>query len=365
MEEKIKQEEIKNKEYEEKPVGFFYKLWCSITKIELYPDMAAEGLPRALTYLVKLIIIWAVILCLGVIYQADQMIKSGSEYLENQFPEFTYKEGILDVQSEEPIIISDRDSVVIGQTIIDTRTEDDITINKYINSLETTGNGLIILKDKLILKNASVAGTINYDFNQLFTKMGIVEFSKQDLINYINSTKIMSLYVSIFITVFIYAFIMYLTTTLVNTVFLSFFGCFATWLARIKMRYVAIFNMSVYALTLSSILNMIYLGINIFVPFEIEYFQVMYVTVAAIYLVAAIFLLKAEFIKKQAELIKIAEAQAIVKRELEEQENEKKQEEEKEKRRQKDKKDEEKKEKKKDKDEEKDDNIDEPEGSNA
>ena len=364
MEEKIKQEEIKNKECEEKerPVGFLYKLWCSITQIEVYPDMAAEGLPRALTYLVKLIIIWAVILCLGVIYQANQMLKSGSEYLKNEFPEFTYKEGILEVQSESPIVISDRDSVVVGQTIIDTKTEDDITINKYINNLETTGNGLIILKDKLILKNASVVGTINYDFNQLFTKMGISEFSKQDVINYINSTKIVSLYVSIFITVFVYAFIMYLTTTLVNAVFLSAFGCFATWFARIKMRYVAIFNMSVYALTLSSILNMIYLGINIFVPFEIEYFQVMYVTVAAIYLVAAIFLLKAEFIKKQAELIKIAEAQAIVKRELEEQENEKKQEEEKEKRKQKDKKDEE---KKKDKDEEKDENIDEPEGSNA
>lgn len=360
--EKIKKE--KNKELEEvqKPARFFYKLWCSITKIEVYPDMAAEGLPRALTYLVKLIIIWAIILCLGVIYQANEMLKSGSEYLKNEFPEFTYKEGILDVQSQDPFIISERYSVV-GQTIIDTKTADDITINKYINSLETTGNGVIILKDRLILKNASVSGTINYDFNQLFTKMGITEFSKGDLINYINSTKIISLYVGIFITVFIYAFITYLTTTLVNTVFLSAFGFFATWIARIKMRYVALFNMSVYALTLSSILNMIYLGINIFVPFEIEYFQVMYVTVAAIYLVAAIFLIKAEFIKKQAELLKIAEAQAIVKRELEEQENEKKQEEEKEKRKQKDKKEEEK--SKRQKDQDGDDNIDEPEGSNA
>ena len=260
MEEKIKENNIEgessNTKIKSNTMGFFNKLWSSITKIEKYPDMAAEGLPKAITYLTKLIAIWAIVLCLGVIYQANQMIKEGIEYLKNEFPEFSYKEGTLDIQNENPIIISEKDSI-FGQTIIDTKVEEESAINKYINNLEQTGNGLVILKNKLILKNGSVAGTINYDYNQIFTQMGITEFNKQDVINYVNSTKVFSLYSSIFITVFIYAFIMYLTTTLVNAVFLSFFGSFASWLARIKMRYVAIFNMSVYAITLSVILNMI------------------------------------------------------------------------------------------------------------
>ena len=115
---------------------------------------------------------------------------------------------------------------------------------------------------------------------------------------------------------------MYFLTTLSNALFLSVFGYFTTWIAKIKMRYVAIFNMAVYALTLSTILNIIYIGINIFINFNMEYFEVMYVAVAAIYIVAAIFILKSEFVKKQAELIKIAEAEAIVKKQLEEKEKE-------------------------------------------
>ena len=108
------------------------------------------------------------------------------------------------------------------------------------------------------------------------------------------------------------------------------------------MRYVAIFNMSVYALTLSVILNMLYIAVNIFIPFTMEYFQVMYVAVAAIYLVAAIMILKTDFMKKQMELMKIAEAQEMVKKELEERERKQKEEKEREDRRRKDKEDEEK-----------------------
>ena len=94
---------------------------------------------------------------------------------------------------------------------------------------------------------------------------------------------------------------MYLLTIISNVVLLSFFGYITTLLARIKMRYVAVFNMSAYALTLSVILNMLYVAVNIFVTFNMEYFQVMYVAVAAIYLVAAILILKADFMKKQLE----------------------------------------------------------------
>ena len=81
--------------------------------------------------------------------------------------------------------------------------------------------------------------------------------------------------------------------------------------------------------------------VNLFIDFHMEYFQVMYVAVAAIYLVAAIFLLKTEFVKQQMELMKIAEAQEIVKREIQEREEKEKQEQEKKERQEKDKKEEE------------------------
>ena len=146
-------------------------------------------------------------------------------------------------------------------------------------------------------------------------------------------------------------------------IFLAIFGYLTTWIAKIRMRFVAVFNMAVYSLTLSTILNMIYIAINIFVPFTMEYFQVMYVTVAAIYLIAAIFLLKSEYIKRQAELMKLAEAQEIVKKELEEKEEEEKEKEE----REKEKKERKEKDKKEEKKDEKQDGKQggEPQGSGA
>ena len=148
---------------------------------------------------------------------------------------------------------------------------------------------------------------------------------------------VITLYVSIFITIFIYSFIMYLLTTISNAVFLSIFGYLTTWLARIKMRFLAVFNMSIYALTLSIFLNMLYIAVNVFIDFRMEYFQVMYVSVATSYLVATIFLLKTEFMKQQLELMKIAEAQEIVRKEMQEREEQEKQEQEKKERQKKDK----------------------------
>ncbi len=350
--------------------GFFNKVWDSIVKIEKYPGLAAQGLGKAFIYICKLVAILAIVICLGIMYQTYQMIQEGTNYLQNQFPDFSYKDGTLDVSSEDRITISENDSYV-GKTIIDTKTQDEQTINSYINEIEQSGNGLIVLKDRVILKNNSISGTITYNYNEILGQMEITEFTKQTVIDYANSTQVISLYVSIFITIFIYSFIMYLLTTLSNAVFLSVFGFLATWIAKIKMRFVAIFNMSIYALTLSTLLDILYIAVNIFINFNIEYFQVMYIAVAAIYLVAAIFILKSELIKQQLELIKIAEAQEIIKKELEQKEQEEKQKKEKEDTLKKDKKQEkeekEKKEKKKqNKDEEKDNNLGEtPEGSNA
>ena len=308
---KVREEKTKGKE------NFFKQLWYSITKIEKYPELAAKGLGKAFIYLSKLVAILAIILCIGMTYQTYEVVQDGIVYLQNSFPEFSYKDGILDVKSDEVINISSEDSI-IGETIIDTKTEDEEQINKYINQIEQAGSGIVILKNKAILKNYSVAGTMNYEYKQSFEQMGITEFTKQDVINYANSSQSITVYISVFLTMFICSFVMYLLTTLVNVVILSVFGYLTTLITKIKMRYVAVFNMSVYAISLSVILNMIYIAINIFVSFTMEYFQVMYVGVAAIYLVAAIFLLKDEFNKKQAELIKIVEAQEKVKKEIEE-----------------------------------------------
>lgn len=364
--EEIKTEEKKDKKQDEKnlKMGFFKKLWNSITKIETYPEMAAQGLRQAIGYLAKIVLILAIVLCAGILYQTHNLLQEGVQYLKNEFPEFSYQNGTLNVEAEQEIVISEEDSIA-GKIIVDTKTEEETTINQYINSITEVGEGVIVLKDRVIIKSSAVVGTISYTYQDSLTPLGINEFVKQDVINYANSSQIITLYISIFLTILIYIFLMYLITTISNAILLSIFGYITTWLARIKMRYVAIFNMSAYALTLSIILNMLYIAINIFVSFDMEYFQVMYIAVATIYLVAAILILKTDVIKQQMELMKIVEAQEIVKKELAEKERKEKEEKEKGKRRKKDKEEEEKEKSNKKKKEEENLNGEEPEGSNA
>ena len=288
--------------------GFLKKVWYSITKLERYPELAVEGVPKAFIYLLKLVAILTIVSCAGSLYQLNIVVKNGVDYINNDFPEFSYEDGFLDVQSEETLTYENEN---FGKIIIDTKTEDEAQINNYINDITERGNGVVILKDKVSLKTGAVSGTVTYNYSEILGQMGITEFQKQDLINFVNSSQVINLYLSVFIMMFVYVFIINFLNILTYVIFVSIFGCIANLITKLRMRYAAIFNMSVYAVTLSTILYIVYIAVNIFINFEIKYFEPMYITVASIYLLASIFMIKADLIKRQNEVIKIEKVQKI------------------------------------------------------
>ena len=354
----VKEKKEENKEL--KGMGFFKKVKYSIFNIEKYTEMATEGIGNTLSYIAKLVMILAIVLSVWTLYQTYQMINEGTSYLENEFPNFSYSDGTLTVNSEEVITIENEQ---FGKIIVDTNTDSEETINQYLNQINEYGVGALVLKNRVVLKNITMIGEVSYNYQESFNSINLTEFSKQDVVNYVQNGEINSLYFSVFISLFIYSFAMYFINTLWYAIIIGIVGYFTMWMLKMKMRFVAVFNMAIYALTLSTILNILYLIINMLFNFTIEYFSIMYITVATIYLLAAIFILKTDLMKKQEEVMKIVKAQQIVKKELEEQEKEN--EKEKEERQKKDKK-EENKEKENKKEENKGDaKEDEPEGSNA
>ena len=356
-EDKNNQVEEKKEKYKElKGMGFFKKVKYSIFNIEKYPEMATEGIGKTLSYIAKLVVILAVVLSIWTLYQTYQMINEGTNYLENQFPDFLYSNGTLTVDSEEAIVIENEQ---FGKIIVDTNTDSEETINQYLNQINEYGVGALVLKNRVVLKNITMIGEVSYNYQESFNSMNLTEFNKQDVVNYVQNGQINTLYFSVFISLFIYSFAMYFINTLWYAIIIGIIGYFTMLLLKMRMRFVAVFNMAIYALTLSTILNILYLMVNMLFNFTIEYFSIMYITVATIYLLAAIFILKTDLIKKQAEVMKIVEAQQNVKKEIEEQEKEK------EERQKKDKEEENK--KKEDKKEENKGDVkdDEPEGSNA
>lgn len=335
--------------------GFYKKVWYSINKIEKYSELSAEGFGKAIKYLVILVVMLSLVSSIGTVYRTSIEVKNIAKYINEKSPELTYSNEVLTVESQEPIIDENEN---FGKVIIDTNTDDEQKINEYLNSVKDE-NAIIILKNKLILKEIGLQGTTNYNYKELFGEMGITEFNKQNLVDYLNGSAMMSLYINLALALFIYAFIIYFINTLFNILVISVFGYLTTVILKLKIRYVAIFNMAVYAITLPTILDILYVGINAFYKYSIDYFDVMYILVASIYMIAAVFILKSEFNKKQGEVQKIVEVEKQIKEEMKEKEKEEEK---------KDDKEENKNVGKKDKDRKEEENSQDgetPEGSNA
>ena len=108
---------------------------------------------------------------------------------------------------------------------------------------------------------------------------------------------------SICLAMFIVMYVVFFLNTLLDAFATSIMGFFASRIIGIPLKYKALFNMSVSAVTLSLILTCVYLVANILTGFTINYFQAMYVIISFICLFAAILMMKLELIKSDKEKI--------------------------------------------------------------
>lgn len=314
-------------------INFFKKLWYSITKFESYPAMSAEGVKRAIKYLIILTGIVSIFVMIGSLLQMKNLINELAKYIDENIPEFTYSAGNLNMQTEEQIVLDGSAEYGIDRIVIDT----DIETAEQKEQVEKDDliNGITIffLKDEIILKTQLEDGQIlrqTYTYNDFLTNYTgeyIEKFDKTEFIQYLTSEKMSTFYVQYAISMFVYLFIINIILALLDSLEIAILGMITTTIARIKMKFVAIYNMAVYSLTLPMILNILYIVINYFTDFTITYFQVAYVTIAYIYLATAIFLLKDEFIRRMQEVEKIKQEQLKVREEIKEEQEKKEKEE--------------------------------------
>ncbi|MBR6033173.1 MAG: DUF1189 family protein [Clostridia bacterium] len=165
----------------------------------------------------------------------------------------------------------------------------------------------------------SIGITYKFANSDLSSLAATQEYITQDMIDKLQTTPQGQLYVSFYLVSTIYIFGVYTVMAIIDVVLLSLLGLLTSRIIRISLRYSPIFNISIYSLTLSIVLNCIYVFINSFTNFEIKYFQIMYNAIAYIYLVTAILMIRSEMIKQELELAKLAEEQKKVREEIDEQ----------------------------------------------
>ena len=168
-------------------------------------------------------------------------------------------------------------------------------------------------------------GQVSYKYEDLAENYNISDFAKQDVVNYVDSMNIVSTYFSVYFVIFVYLYIIYFISIFMDVLLLSVLAFIISRISRIKLKYAPSFGIAVHAITLSVLLNLIYIVVNLLTGFQIKYFQLMYNTISYIYVIVAILMIKTDFINRQMELMKIAEEQEKIREEMRKKEEEKKQ----------------------------------------
>ncbi len=339
-------------------LGFFKRIILSIKDFEIYQYFASEKISIALSYILRLICIFVIIITLLYTYKFYQFTEELKEYFVNELPNFTYESGNLTIESNDVITV-DKFNDLLGTIIIAPNVEQE---DSYIEKIEEYSNAILILKNRAIIKNDVINQNLEYSYEEIANTYSLTSFNKQDAINYLQNTNMSMLYSVFTITLFVYLYIIYVISSLGDALILAILGNLIARFTRMKMLFKANFNIGIYALTLPIILNIIYTVVNTLTGFEIQAFNWMYTTISCIYVIVAILIIKTDFINKQMELMKIVEEQERVREEMKQREEEKKQEE----KNDQEKPESEPEDESKPKEKKKDKNLpEEPEGSNA
>ena len=350
-----------NKQQTKKRDGFFKTVLKSIKDFDKYEQFGLEGMGRTCLYLLQMVAIITIIVVAVLIYQFSTTMQSAVIYFNDNVQEMSYTDGILTVNSNQKLEV-DTNSTIAQKIIVDTSDLTDEQIEQYRTDLNDLNSGIILLKDKILIKNEMLTAITETTYTDILSQYNITNLDKQSVLDYIYANQL-QVYISVAIVEFIYMFAIYLTSILMDTLVLALLGLIVSRIAGMKIKFSACFSMGVHALTLPIILNILYIILNAFTGYTIKYFQIMYTAISYIYMVAAILIIKSDYIKRQMELDKLKSEQEKVRAELDRQKEEDRKEEEK-------RKEEKKKQKEKESDEEagkqKDsDTGEKPEGSNV
>ena len=232
-------------------------------------------------------------------------------------PDFTLNNGIISFDEDTEGYDKDFDFYVLYSTKSEFA---DSIINDLKKDVQKYSSALIYLQDRVIYYNGKDYATFKYIDLQSEYNSNIS--NRYDLINLVDRVGIAGMDLAFFVASFLSGYIINIITIIFDVILVLGFGILASRLCGVNMPFSKMLSLSIYSLTLSILLSSIYTAVYTFTNFYIEYFQIMYILVAYIYIIAAILIIKSDVIKQNMELQKIIEVQKQVKKELEEQKEE-------------------------------------------
>ena len=183
-----------------KKEGFFKTVLKSIKNFEKYEDFGLEGMGKTASYLLKIVAIFTLVVAIMTVYKFSNSFNSALGYFDENVKSLKYADGILKINDDEKLEVSSQNNIT-GKIIIDTSDLTEEQINEYRDNIKNEANGIVLLKEKLILKNEMLSAVSEVTYNDFFAQYNITSLNKQEILNYLNNSRV-QIYSSVFITDF-------------------------------------------------------------------------------------------------------------------------------------------------------------------
>ena len=277
-------------------LSFFRRMKMSIFDFDKYHIIASEGLGRAMMYLIKLMLLFALVMSAASIIKVSQLLDQGIEYFSSNVPNFYFENNEFVLDSETDVTIENHEytDFKIILTNSETYSEDEIR--------DFDGLTVAFTKKHVLLKQQNSTSITTQTYEELGNTIDLNEINKDYIVNMFSGENSYNILANIFAVIFISTFLTYFLTAILDTIALSLLGFIVSRLIRIPFKYGALYSLSISAITLPVILNAIYLIVNMFTGFVIPYFQIMYTLIAYVYLIAALLIMRSEIIKKKVQI---------------------------------------------------------------
>lgn len=296
--------------------GFFKRAKNAITNFDKYREYADNKLSVTIKYILKLVLIFAVIATITLTIKINNVVTNFVQVFKNECPEFKIENNNLVIEADNKEFVNKDESNFFGFVI---NTEKDSLDG--IEEIENCQTVFAILKDKIILRNSSSMET-SITYAQISEENDLSIINKQTIVEFANTKNITTIISMLALTLAIFLFIIYLAEIIIDILLLSIIGLLFSKIIGINFKYKQIFNMSVYAITLSFVLYTIYMVVNISTGFVIKYFDIAYDAISYIYIITAMMMIKTDLAKEKMEVGRIVQEQIKIREEKKEEQKE-------------------------------------------
>lgn len=274
---------------------FWRKIFVSIGNVEKYHDTSKTSVWNMIGFSILFVLLFSIIIASTISFLGFSKLQDLKAYLDKEIPEFKIEKGELNFEIEEDKKIEIRNQYK-KIDIIFSNSEDEAYIKKYFDNEETLlviGKRFSYVKDtrasNLFSENKQVISKYTYpkEMQDVITKKNLLDvFENKEVMN----TLFTGFIIGISLTIIIFLFLIRILTILMNSIIAIIF----TKILKLKITYKNVFNMSVLAVTLSTIILGISLIVSIFTKFIVDMNMILtlFGVLSTIYLLGALYSIK-------------------------------------------------------------------------